>query len=274
MGCRLYPSPPRQGPPSGPSSFPTLHGVLVLLPPSETKAAGGAGAPLNLDGMSHPELNPTRLALATALSTVANDVPESLRLLGLSQRQSAEVRRNQELWDSPTAPALERYTGVLYDALDVTSLSGSERERADQRLAVVSALFGIVRGSDQIPAYRLSGGNSLPGIGTLRSAWRPTLEPVLNQADELIVDLRSGPYAALARIPGAMTVRVLSEGADGNRKVISHHNKAHKGKLARALARATDAPRDGEDLLVIAKDAGLRMEREGDRDLCVIVSAS
>ncbi|MFC7340734.1 peroxide stress protein YaaA [Saccharopolyspora griseoalba] len=247
--------------------------MLVLLPPSETKATGGDGAPLDLASLSHPELTATRRAIAEELSALAEDVPRSLEVLGLSERQAEEVRRNGELWSSPTAPALERYTGVLYDALDIGSLSEIERKQADARLAVASALFGLARGTDAIPAYRLSGGGSLPGLGTLRSTWRPVLEPLLADADELIVDLRSGAYAALARTPGAVQVRVLSEDASGERKVVSHHNKSHKGKLARALARSSEEPASVEDVLEVAAGAGLRAEREGERALCVVTSA-
>ena len=245
--------------------------VLVLLPPSETKAAGGDGAPLELAGLSHPELNGTRRALLDALSTLAGDVPRSLEVLGLSERQVDEVERNAELWTSPTAPALERYTGVLYDALDIGSLDPAERKQADSRLAVASALFGLVRGTDSIPAYRLSGGGSLPELGTLRSVWRPVLEPVLASADDLVVDLRSGAYAALAKVGGAVQVRVLSEDASGKRKVVSHHNKSHKGRLARALACAPEEPASIGDVLYVASDAGLDVEREADRELCVVV---
>lgn len=245
--------------------------VLVLLPPSETKAAGGDGPPLSLAGLSHPELNGTRRALVDALSTLADDVPRSLEVLGLSERQVDEVERNAELWTSPTTPALERYTGVLYDALDVGSLELAERKQADSRLAVASALFGLVRGTDSIPAYRLSGGGSLPELGTLRSVWRPVLEPVLASADDLVVDLRSGAYAALAKVGGAVEVRVLSEDASGKRKVVSHHNKSHKGRLARALACAPEEPASIEDVLDVASEAGLDVEREADRTLCVVV---
>lgn len=223
--------------------------------------------------MSHPELNETRRELVDALSTVAGDVPRSLEVLGISERQVDEVERNAELWSSPTAPALERYTGVLYDALDIRSLEPAQRKQADGRLAVASALFGLVRGTDSIPAYRLSGGGSLPGLGTLRSVWRPVLEPVLAAADGLVVDLRSGAYAALAKVSGAVEVRVLSEDASGKRKVVSHHNKSHKGRLARALACAPEEPRSVEDVLDVAARAGLRVEREADRKLCVVVTA-
>lgn len=245
----------------------------MLLPPSETKSSGGPGAPLDLDALSFPELTPTRRKLVDELSTLADDVPASLDVLGLSERQVEEVRRNAELWDSPTAPALERYTGVLYDTLDVASLTPPERERADERLAVASALFGLVRGSDMIPAYRLSGGGSLPGTGRLRTAWRPVLEPVLAGVGGLVVDLRSGAYAALARVPHAVAVRVLSEDAQGRRKVVSHHNKAHKGRLARALARTAEEPATVADLLAVAEEAGMRVELEDERALCVVVDA-
>lgn len=92
--------------------------MLVLLPPSETKAEGGAGAPLDLTALSFPELTAVRERLATALSELAADVPASLAALDLSARQADEVARNAALRQSPTMPALERYTGVLYDALE------------------------------------------------------------------------------------------------------------------------------------------------------------
>ncbi|GAA2782882.1 peroxide stress protein YaaA [Saccharopolyspora taberi] len=246
--------------------------MLVLLPPSETKAVGGDGGPLDLSALSHPELNPTRGKLIEALTSLAGDVPASLAALGLSERQVDEVRRNAELRDAPTAPALERYTGVLYDALDVGSLSPAERKQADTRLAVASALFGLALGTDSIPAYRLSGGSTLPGLGTLRALWRPVLEPLFADSSQLVVDLRSGAYAALARIPHAVAVRVLSEDASGKRKVVSHHNKAHKGRLARALARTSAEPESVEDVVEVAEAAGMRVEREGARGICVVVA--
>ena len=71
-------------------------------------------------------------------------------------------------------PALHRYTGVLYDALDFASMRGVAAERAAARLAVGSALFGLIRATDPIPGYRLSAGSMLPGRGTMAAFWRPT----------------------------------------------------------------------------------------------------
>ncbi|MGK5112354.1 MULTISPECIES: peroxide stress protein YaaA [unclassified Geodermatophilus] len=248
--------------------------MLVLLPPSETKAPGGAGAPLDLDALSSPELTPVRTELAKTLTDLATDLPASRAALGLSPKQDDEIARNAVLFASPTMPALERYTGVLYDALDVGSLTRSQRARADRRLAVGSALFGLVRGTDAIPAYRLSAGSALPGLPTVRALWRPVLGPVLAAVDELVVDLRSGSYAALAPVPGAVTVDVLSERPDGTRAVVSHFNKAHKGRIGRLLATTTAEPADVVRLRALLRRAGLHVEHDGGTALTLVVPAA
>ncbi|MEY7971349.1 peroxide stress protein YaaA [Saccharomonospora xinjiangensis] len=247
--------------------------MLVLLPPSETKTDGGDGRCLDLDSLSFPELNPVRRKLADALAELAQDVPASLSALGLSERQHGEVERNATLGSSPTTPAVLRYTGVLYDALGAGSFTGAVWERARHRLAVASALFGVVRADDPIPAYRLSGNSTLPGFGSLRSVWRPVLEPVLGEIDDLVVDLRSGTYAALARIPGAITVRVVTQDAHGRRTTVSHHNKAHKGRFAAALATTACEPAGPEDLVAVARAEGIVCEQTEDTTLDVIVGA-
>ena len=205
--------------------------VLVLLPPSEGKATGGRGAPLDLARLSHPALNPVRERLLDALQTAAVRDPEGLRRALACP--GSEVAHDRALRTSPTLPALERYTGVVYEALSYASLSPAGRRRANASLRVASALFGLLSPRDPVPAYRLSGGTSLPGVGSLAAAWRPLLEPEL-AAHRLVVDLRSGPYAALARVPGAVAVRVLRE-TGGRRTVVSHDNKHTKGLLARVL---------------------------------------
>jgi len=247
--------------------------VLVLLPPSETKSPGGSGAPLDLDSLSSPSLTPVRARLVDALVALADDRPAARAALGLSEQQDGEIARNAALLGAPTAPALERYTGVLYDALDVRSLTRAGRARAAARLAVGSALFGLVRDGDRIPAYRLSAGSQLPGLPTLRALWKPALSSVLADVDELVVDLRSGSYAALAPVPGAVTVTVLSERPDGSRAVVSHFNKAHKGRLARFLATTTAEPSDVGRLRALLRRNGFSVECDGRTALTLVVPA-
>lgn len=248
--------------------------MLVLLPPSETKADGGRGPKLALAELSMPKLTPTRDRLVTALTALAADPDASRAALGLGARQDDEITRNAALRSAPTMPALRRYTGVLYDALDVAGFTKAQRDKASARLAIGSALFGAVRADDLIPAYRLSGGSKLPGLPTLRALWSSDLPAALDaEADgSLIVDLRSGVYQQLGRVPGAVTATVLTEAADGSRSVVSHFNKHHKGLLARALVLSRAEPSDVESVARVAAKAGLRAEVAGPSELVLLTS--
>ncbi|BBY30224.1 peroxide stress protein YaaA [Mycolicibacterium sediminis] len=246
--------------------------MIVLLPPSETKRDGGDGPPLRFDALGFPELDPVRRRLADEVVALAADRPACRAALGISAAQDGEIDRNAAVPTAPTMPAISRYTGVLYDALDVESLRGATAVRARARLMVGSALFGLLRADDEIPAYRLSAGSKLPGAPTMAARWKPALEPVLADLSrrELIVDLRSGAYAALGRVPGAVDVDVVSERPDGTRTVVSHFNKAHKGRLARALVTSRAEPDDAGKVAAIARRAGMTVERDGNALLVVI----
>lgn len=245
--------------------------MLVLLPPSETKSDGGAGAPLDLGELWLPKLTATREMLVDTLVELSADVEASSVALGLSAGQADEVARNAALWTSPTRPALERYTGVLFDALDAKSFTRTQRAKAYSRLAIGSALFGVVRAGDPIPAYRLSGGSKLPGLGTLQSLWKPELVPALEAEDEgLVVDLRSGTYQQLGPVPGAVTATVLTEKPDGSRSVVSHFNKHHKGLLARALVQTRAEPADVKGVARVAAKAGLTVEVASATELVIV----
>lgn len=233
---------------------------------------GGAGGPLDLDALCLPGLTATRRAVAEALVAMCVDDPAGARaVLGLSEKLAGEVDLDARLWSTPTAPALTRYTGVLYDALDQTSFSAAARARAQSRLWVGSALFGLLAAADPIPHYRLSAGTRLPGLGTLRSTWAPALTAeTAGWSGELVVDLRSGGYHQLGPVPGAVTVEVVTEYTDGSRKVVSHFSKFHKGLLARTLATSRAEMDDVPALLRVARRAGHLLERTSDTGLTLI----
>ena len=236
----------------------TLSRVLILLPPSEGKFAPRRGNRLDLGALDFPELTDARETVLSALVELcadrSDDVGDAAAVLGLGPTQVDEVRRNAQLLSAPTARADRVYTGVLYDALDIAALDPAARRRATRWLVITSSLFGAVRPSDPIPAYRLSGDTRLPGLGTVSAYWRSRLGPVLTAAagDGLVVDLRSTTYAGFWRPPVEMarqvaTVRVLHE-VDGRRSVVSHFNKATKGRLVRNLLEDAHIARDPADL--------------------------
>ncbi|MGX4760910.1 peroxide stress protein YaaA [Corynebacterium minutissimum] len=239
--------------------------MLIILPPSETKAQGGNGAALNWDGLSFPALNPIRREIAAELQSL--DIDEALEVLKISEKLRAEAESNRQLETSPTMPALERFTGVLYDALDAPSLPPEAR----RYLAVGDALFGLVRADDPIPHYRLSGGTKLGGR-TLKSRWGTAISDELRAlaAEELVIDMRSGTYQQLGKLKEAATVRVESVQEDGSRKVVSHFNKHYKGELARVLALHGSEVESIDDAARIAEAAGMSTELRGSELVLVV----
>ena len=240
--------------------------MLIILPPSETKAHGGSGAPLNWEELSFPALNPIRQEIAAELSSLPLD--EAQKVLKLSEKLRGEAEPNRELAPPPPLPALERFTGVLYDALDSSTLPPAAR----QHLAVGDALFGLLRADDLIPHYRLSGGTKLGGK-TLKSRWGTAITDELRaliDAGEFLIDMRSGTYQQLGKLKEASTVRVESVQEDGSRKVVSHFNKHYKGELARVLALQGENVSSLEDAARVAQEAGMSTELRGTELVLVV----
>lgn len=245
--------------------------MLILLPPSEGKSFPRRGAPLDLGRLSFPALTEPRAEVLDALVTLcttgaAGDVDKAAQVLGLGRTQADEVLRNAELRSAPTARADDVYAGVLYEALDLASLDAAARRRATGRVAIASALFGLVRPVDRVPAYRLSGTVSLPGIGPVSTFWSSRLDSSVREAAGrgLVVDLRSSTYASFWRpdadtVRRVVTARVLHE-VDGRRKVVSHFNKATKGRIVRSLLQDGGNPTTPDRFAGQLRDLGWLVE--------------
>jgi cytoplasmic iron level regulating protein YaaA (DUF328/UPF0246 family) len=212
--------------------------VLILLPPSEGKAegkaAGRSGRALDLTGLSLPALTPARDRVISSIVDLCTvDGSAARRALGLTDNQHGEVDRNARLRSAPTLPAGRLYTGVLYEALDLATLPAAAKRRAHRSILVFSGLWGVLRLTDRVPAYRCSATAKLPGIGGLSAYWRRELTSALDELAATsgpVLDLRSTGYTGMWRPANSLTVRVLHDGA-----IVSHFNKATKGRLVRDL---------------------------------------
>ena len=238
--------------------------MLVLLPPSETKRDGGEpGSSLDLCALRHPELTPQREAAVAALTTLSRDSALAMSALGLGPKQLFEVDRNRVLDTSPVMPAIDRYTGVLYDGIDAATLSVAERAWVIEHVYVNSALFGLVGAGDAIPAYRLSHDSRLPGL-PLKKHWKTANAAVLAAVPGLVLDLRSESYAALGPLPAhdnAHYLRVVTQTETGQKKALTHFNKKGKGVFVRRLAEAGLHHDSVDSLLAWAATTGMRLER-------------
>ena len=246
--------------------------MLVLLPPSEGKTEPPSGRPLDLDALSSPSLATTRRRVLAALVQVCEaNATRAAKRLGLGPTQRDELARNAALHTAPTARADAVYTGVLYAAWDPATLSAAGRAFADRHVATASALFGVIRAGDPIPAYRLSAGVELPRLGPVTNLWRKPLGPALDALTDggLLIDLRSGTYVNLHKPAGELaartaTIRVLSE-VDGVRKVVSHFNKATKGEIVRGICENGVDTRTPTGLADALRDLGWTVEIDGNR---------
>ncbi len=244
--------------------------MLILLPPSETKRSGGDGRVLALESLSFPSLTSPRREVLASLAALGRDPAAAARALKLSPKAAeVELARNREIAHSPTMPTIERYTGVLYDALDVASLDTEARHRATQHLVVHSALFGLLRADDAIPAYRLSCTSVLPR-SPLTRIWRRPIADVLAGQPGPIVDLRSAGYASLGALPEtptAVSVSVVAVGDDGVARALNHFNKKGKGEWVRAILSARAVPTSIDALFALSGELGWPLRRLDERML-------
>jgi cytoplasmic iron level regulating protein YaaA (DUF328/UPF0246 family) len=154
---------------------------------------------------------------------------------------------------APAIPAAELYTGVLYAALGLADLPWDG-------VLIASALWGVLRPGDRVPAYRLDMTDKPAGIGGLAAYWREPLTDAMPDRG-LVLDLRSGAYAAAwtPRRATRLAVRGYREAPDGTRTVVTHMAKRVRGEVARLVLQAGGAGRP-EEVAEIATAGGLRVE--------------
>lgn len=232
----------------------------MLLPPSEGKTAPGVGAPVELDSLVYSEeLGALRGDLLDALERLGRGSKKrAIEALAISPGQVGEIVVDAALREAPAGPAAAVYSGVLYDRLGLAKLPAKAR----RRVLIASALWGVVRPDDRIPYYRLSAKARLPKVGPIAGYWRTALREALpDEEGSLVVDMRSGAYAAAWKPQRAelLAVRAFSE-QGGKRKPVSHMAKAVRGEVARALLEAKKAPADPEGAAAIAGAAGFEVE--------------
>lgn len=237
----------------------------MLLPPSEAKSPGGNGPALRTTGLGPEPLAATRRLVLDAVRRLCGERPElAVELLRIPPAVAeAALGANVAVLDAPTAPALDRFTGVLFDAMSPATLPPAARARAAESVLVFDGAFGVLHGDEPVPDHRVPAAASLPDVGGVATLWRPVLTAALPAVLEghVVVDLRSSDYAAMWRPSSdleldVVPVRILVDRGDGRPVVSSVPSKVGKGLLARALCSSRRRFRSRRDVEAVAVAAG------------------
>lgn len=252
---------------------PVSEPALILLPPSEGKATGGAGPVWTPDSIVAPALDPSRLtALAGLRSAMRSNAAERAKLLGVKgDALAAATAANRAAAEGPTMPAIDRYTGVLYGELDHATLDADASDRLGRCVLIVSALWGLVAPQDAIPDYKLKMSASLARTGRLSTWWRPALtEAVAGRiagrrlgegVAPLVWNLLPNEHAAAVQLPAgteSVSARFVEQRSDGSLVAVAHWNKLHKGSLVRHLV--TEGLSRPEELNEWTSEHGFRLD--------------
>ena len=188
--------------------------TIILIPPSEGKADGGSNPPLkSVSGIT-----------ADLIEEIKEADPK--KLYGLKKKALEKaITANKDVLNSETMPAIERYTGVVYDAIDYQSLKN--KTDFDERVLIVSGLFGLVSPTDLIPNYRLK-------IDKLKAAklWLNSNSGQLK--DKFVIDLLPQAHKKAVKYKNGIEVEFVLKKA-GKKMPAGHQGKHIKGRFVRWL---------------------------------------
>lgn len=185
----------------------------------------------------------------TIQKTLKKKKPKQLMELMDISDKLAELnwQRNQD-WQTPfttenARPAVYAFDGDVYQGLDVYTLPEDKLDVLQDKLLILSGLYGLLQPLDLMQPYRLEMGTSLP-IGknkNLYEFWKKTITKQLNselQKDELFINLASNEYFSAVDAK-ALKVPVITpefkDYKDGKLKMISFFAKKARGLMVRYI---------------------------------------
>ncbi len=191
--------------------------TLILIPPSEGKKPDGDGKPV--------KPNAAQRAMIDRLLSFDGDWEKLLGVKGNALLHS--ITANKTILTAGTMNAVERYTGVVYDAIDYPSLAPESKFFFDKHIRILSAVFGLIKPKDKIPDYKLK-------IDKLDAVnyWKPIIEKQLK--DTFVIDLLPNAHRKAVIYDNGIAVNFAVE-KGGKTVAAGHQGKYIKGRFVRWL---------------------------------------
>ena len=203
--------------------------MKILIPPSEGKTKLKSTGPIFSETNFRFEREVGQIV--RLLELIDNEDLKSI--YGTSQEKSELFhRQNEDIFKSKCAPAIERYTGVVYEHLKWETLKDDAKDYMEKHVLIFSGLFGMTTPLTMIPNYKLK-----MNVLSLQYHWNHALTKILDE-EKIIFDLLPQVYRK-AYTPNKKNVIQIEFKVENKGKKTSagHYGKAVKGKFIRFLAQ-------------------------------------
>ena len=206
-------------------------------------------------------------------TTAGLTAPKLKSLMGLSDDLAQLNRERFRAFDPESSdgrPAAMVFNGEVYRGLDAPSMSETDLEWAQERLRILSGLYGVLRPKDAIQPYRLEMGTRLKTRkgSNLYDFWGDDIAKTLksdleNQKTPAVVNLASNEYSKAAKLK-TLGVPVITpdfkEEKDGKLRALMVYAKQARGSMARwIIDNRIEEPEALKDFNV----GGYRFDAEG-----------
>ena len=208
------------------------------------------------------DTNPLERSLALSQPTLLGDTEQLVKtakrlkptdlqsLMGISEALASLNHERFQTFNTPftsdnAKPAALMFNGDTYTGLEANSLSKDDLDWAQDHLAILSGLYGVLRPLDLIQPYRLEMGTKLktPRGTTLYQFWGERITEQLsaqlvNHTDPTVINLASNEYFKSVQakaLPGQVITPAFKEMRDGKAKMISFMAKKARGMMARHI---------------------------------------
>jgi len=159
------------------------------------------------------------------------------------------IEKNEDLLNQETLVAIERFSGVMFQAINYKGLNDKEKNLFNRSAIIVDALFGLLKPEDLIPDFKLKLSSKLKDLNLI-DFWKVNLKPILSKEFEgkIVIDILPDNFrktipSDLIEINDYVRVKFM-ENKSGKTINVGHNSKQLKGEFIRYLLKKENINRD------------------------------
>ncbi|WP_299582242.1 peroxide stress protein YaaA [uncultured Sunxiuqinia sp.] len=173
------------------------------------------------------------------------------QLMSISDKLGELNFERNQTWKTPFTPdnakqAILAFTGDVYQGLDASHFSERDFEVAQEKIRILSGLYGVLKPLDLIQPYRLEMGTKfgIDGGTNLYEFWQSKISQAINSELKkntgVLVNLASNEYFKAVdpkKIEGEIISPAFKDLKNGKYKIISFYAKKARGLMSRFIVQ-------------------------------------